>query len=367
MKKALKITGIVIASIIVMVVVAAGGYVGYISAQYYRIEDELALDIDNALTAIAELDSEYTVSTFNIGFGAYTHEFSFFMDSGRMLDGTNVKGINSKAKDKATVLANTNGAIGIMAEGAYDFMLFQEVDIRSTRSYKVNQYCMIKENFQQYSGVFAKNFHSGFLMYPLNDPHGATNSGIATLSSKKIDSAVRYSFPVDTSFPTKFFDLDRCFTISYLPIAGSDKQLCLINIHMSAYDKGGTIRALQVQALNTILAAEYAKGNYVVAGGDFNHDIAESLNTFPTEQEVPEWVYQLAQSDLPEGFSFAAATNAPTCRSTDMPYTKNVNYTVVIDGFVVSDNVTVVDITNIDADFVYSDHNPAVLTFKLNG
>lgn len=364
--KALKIGLIIIACIIGLVIVAAGGYVSYISIQYYRIEDELPLNIENELTDKVQLNQNYTISTFNIGFGAYTQDFSFFMDSGVMLDGTKVSGKNSTAKDKDTVLINTNGAISIMSEDSFDFMLFQEVDTKSTRSYKVNQYNMIKDYFDGYTSVFASNFHSGYLMYPLNDPHGKTNSGIATLSSKQIDRAVRYSFPIDESFPTKFFDLDRCFTISYLPIEASDKELCMINVHMSAYDKGGTIRAKQVEALNAILTTEYQKGNYVVVGGDFNHDIIESLNTFATEQEVPEWVYQLSDSDLADGFSFAASLNAPTCRSTDIPYTKGINYTVVIDGFIVSDNVTVIEVTNIDADFEYSDHNPAVLTFLLN-
>ena len=49
----------------------------------------------------------------------------------------------------------------------------------------------------------------------------------------------------------------------------------------------------------------------------------------------------------------------------DIPYTKGVNYTSVLDGFIVSDNVTATA-ENIDADFMYSDHNPVKLTFKLN-
>ena len=40
---------------------------------------------------------------------------------------------------------------------------------------------------------------------------------------------------------------------------------------MSAYDKGGTIRAKQLEMLNAVLKEERDKGNYIVAGGDFNH------------------------------------------------------------------------------------------------
>ena len=49
-----------------------------------------------------------------------------------------------------------------------------------------------------------------------------------------------------------------------------------------------------------------------------------------------------------------------------MAYKKGVNYSVVLDGFIVSDNITVVSNLNIDTDFMYSDHNPATMTFKLN-
>ena len=89
------------------------------------------------------------------------------------------------------------------------------------------------------------------------------------------------------------------------------------------------------------------------------------MNLFETGQEVPEWVFALQDKDIAEGFSFAAAVNAPTCRSTDMPYEKGVNYTVVLDGFIVSDNVEVVHTENVDNGFLYSDHNPAKMTFLL--
>ncbi|MGN0789152.1 MAG: endonuclease, partial [Christensenellales bacterium] len=114
-----------------------------------------------------------------------------------------------------------------------------------------------------------------------------------------------------------------------------------------------------------VLAEEAEKGNYVVVGGDFNHDIADSMNLFTTEQKVPEWVFKLTNDDLTNGYKFATANNVPTCRSTDMPYTKDVNYTVVVDGFIVSDNIEVKWVRNIDTDFTYSDHNPVEMSFML--
>lgn len=46
----------------------------------------------------------------------------------------------------------------------------------------------------------------------------------------------------------------------------------------------------------------------------------------------------------------------PTCRGADIPYIKGVNYTTVVDGFLVSANIRATA-ENIDADFAYSDHN----------
>ena len=364
-KKTFKIIAIVLACLIGLIVLTLGGYVIYLSATYYRIEDNINLEINNNNNNLVKLDTEYSISTYNIGFGAYNQDFTFFMDTGTMKDGRVITGKESRAKSKDTVLESTNGVISTMQGLNTDFMFFQEVDTSSHRSYFVNQFEMITNSFNDYTNIFASNFHSGYLFYPITKPHGRVNSGISIYSKYKVDSAVRKSFPVDNSFINKFFDLDRCFIVSRLKIENSDKELVLINLHMSAYDEGGVIRAKQLALLNEVVTEEYNKGNYVIAGGDWNHDIADSLNTFPTEQEVPEWVNVISKEDIPEHFSFATTKLVPTCRSAEIPYEKGVNYTVVIDGFLVSDNIEIISSENIDTNFEFSDHNPAKIAFKL--
>lgn len=383
-KKSLKITGMALLLAIELLLLIVLSYVAYLSANYYRIPDKTALTVNNneyiynadenaekVERSLVTMDGTYTISTYNIGFGAYSHDFDFFMDSGTMKDGTKVSGLQSKAKDQATVLTNTNGAMDVIYNLNTDFSFFQEVDVKADRSRFVNQYAMLQEKFlENYSSSIAMNMHCGYLMYPFNDPHGSVQAGQVTLSKYKIESAVRRSFPIDESFINKFFDLDRCFVVNRLKIENSDKELVLINLHMSAYDEGGKIRAKQLEMLSEFIESEYEKGNYVIAGGDWNHDIADSLNAFKSGQLVPEWVQQITDEDIPEGFHFAKSLNAPTCRSTDMPYTVDennvpVNYTVVVDGFLVSDNVKVNHVENIDTNFAYSDHNPVAMSFSL--
>lgn len=363
MKKTLKITAITLAVLLGVLLLTVGGYVLYVVFQYDRIEDNLPLAVNGSAVETVPAGKELKIVTYNIGFGAYAQDFSFFMDSGRMLTGEKVSGKYSKAKDRATVEKNTSGAVALAKEQAADFYFFQEVDTDADRSRHVNQYEYIVGQFGDYADTYAENFHSAKLFYPFNDPIGKSNSGIVTLSKYKIESAVRRQYPVDKGF-AKFFDLDRCFSVHRLPV-DNGREFVLINSHMSAYDEGGTIRQKQLELLNGVLRSEYEKGNYVVVGGDFNHDIADSLDAFATRQEVPEWVFVLTDEDIAEHFSFAAAKNAPTCRSTDMPYEKGVNYSVVLDGFIVSDNVQVVANENIDGDFEFSDHNPAVMRFML--
>ena len=367
MKRSLKLVLILLGGILLLLILFVGGYVLYMQLNYYRIEDNTALECTNPSEATLQSGTTYKALTYNIGFGAYNHDFSFFMDSGTMRDGTAVSGTLSRAQSAEIVRTNTQGALDVAQTQDADFYLFQEVDTEATRSYKINQRAFIEQAEPDYSSIYAVNFHSSYLLYPFNEPHGSVLAGLLTLSRYSVSEAVRRSYPVDQSFPTKFFDLDRCFSLLRLPV-DNGKELVLINSHMSAYDAGGTIRAEQFKLLNALMQTEYAEGNYVIVGGDFNHALCDTISSFPSEQNVPSWVFPLNSDDLAAGLSVVKADNlteVPTCRSTDLPYVKGVNYTVVIDGFIISDNVTATAL-NLDTDFEFSDHNPVVLAFSLN-
>ncbi|EPD78209.1 MULTISPECIES: hypothetical protein [Atopobiaceae] len=349
-----------------------GGYLLYLQLNYYRIPDNTSIANDGAspATTRVEVGKEYTASTYNIGFGAYTPDYTFFMDEGIMADGTRTKGEHGRAVSKDSVETCTKGALDTVASlhngTAPDFMLFQEVDRNSDRSYHVNQVQATNSKFSEDASYYAQNFHTGFLAYPIPEFHGSVDAGLMTLSSVAATESTRRSYPVDQSFFAKFFDLDRCFMVTRYP-TDDGHELVLINSHMSAYDAGGTMRAKQLAMLRDILTEERAKGNYVIAGGDWNHALAGSLSLYPSDQQVPDWVAELKDSDLPEGFSVVKADNladVPSCRGDDIPYTKGHTYTTTVDGWIVSDNVKA-QAENIDTGFAYSDHNPVLLRFTL--
>ncbi|MCF0207660.1 MAG: endonuclease/exonuclease/phosphatase family protein [Bacteroidales bacterium] len=354
-----------ILTLALLIAFVGGGYIAYLQINYYRIEDNTELEIGNQKYDTLKVGSLYSVMTYNIGFGAYDHEYSFFMDKGKMKSGEIVQGKYGKARSKESVEKNTAGAISIIEEYKPDFCIMQEVDSASTRSHFVDQKAVITKN-AEYSYNYGNNFHSGYLCYPLSDPHGSVEAGLLSLSKYHISKALRRSYPITTDFFAKFFDLDRCFVAMRIP-TDNGKELVLINSHLSAYDEGGTIRKQQFEMLRDYISKEYESGNYVIVGGDFNHALGGTVGIFASEQEVPEWVSVMSDEDIPENFTLVKAQNiseVPTCRSTDIAYQKGVNYTAVLDGFIISDNIEA-EATNIDNDFMFSDHNPVVMKFRM--
>lgn len=357
MKKVLKGLGILLA----LILAAALLYVAYIFCSYDRIPDGELLTPQNTDTAApaVEIGKEYTVVSQNIGFGAYTADFTFFMDGGT----------ESWAASKESVIDCIGQAADAANTVSPDFLLFQEVDFDSTRSYHIDQQALLRGHFGGYSEVDAINYHSAFLAYPFTQPHGASHSSIVTFSKAAITSAVRRSLPISTGV-SKFLDLDRCYSVSRIPTVNG-KELVLYNVHLSAYGGSAEIASAQMNMLFADMLAEYEKGNYCVCGGDFNHDFTgDSVKVLNGEAVEPlGWTQPFPAELLPDGISrcvdYTCGEQLPTCRNCDIPYEKG-NFTVIVDGFLVSDNVSVSYLENIQTDFVYSDHNPVVMRFMLN-
>ena len=350
-------TALILLGVIFIVILA---YLSYVIVTYDRIEDKLTLDVEGqGISDSVFLNTEYTIVTQNLGFGAYTRDFTFFMDGGT----------ESRARSKESVIECIGEGIDQVKSFDPDFILFQEVDIDSTRSYHTDQYEMISECFNDYSRIKAINYDSAYLMYPILEPHGASYSSMATFSRFTIDSSLRRSFPISTSF-SKFLDLDRCYTVSKVKVEGG-KELVIYNVHSSAYGGSDEIRTAQMTMLMNDMKAEYESGNYVVCGGDFNHDFTgdstQKLNDGMGTLDFG-WAQPFPAELIPDGFSRAISYKNgeinPTCRDCDIPYEEG-NFTIIVDGFIVSNNVKVVEVENIVTGFVYSDHNPVVLKFIL--
>jgi len=349
--------------ILAVLVIAFGAYAVYVFKSYYRLPDNLTLEVNrNGENSYFDEDfaikegSAYLIMTYNIGFGAYRKDFSFFMDGGK----------SSWARDEESVLASVSSMGKIMNDVNPDFILLQEVDVDGTRTYHVDELELLNQFAKGYYYVFAQNYDSPFLLFPPWQPHGANKSGLVTYSREKISGALRRSLPISETF-SRILDLDRCYSVVRVPTE-SGQQLCIYNMHMSAYGSSEEIREAQLAMLYRDMEAEYKRGNYVICGGDFNHNLKEDAG-----ENAPEWAYPFPKESLPEGFRLAIeSVRAPediehnSCRSADEPYTEGETYTVTLDGFIVSANVTVNYYQNMDWGYEDSDHDPVLMQFILH-
>lgn len=352
--------GMTVLGIAAVMLLIVASYVAYVILSYDRIDDNQPLEvIGTAKTETLKLNTEYTAVTYNIGFGAYTPDFTFFMDGGTQ----------SWAASKESVIDCINGDIALLKKYQCDISLLQEVDSDSTRTYHVDEVKMFRDAFNGMSSALAVNYHSAFLFYPPLQPHGASHSGLLTLSNAQISSAMRRSLPVSDSL-SRLIDLDRCYSVNRIAVENG-KELVAFNVHLSAYGTSGDLQAQQIQKLFGDMQEEYEKGNYVICGGDFNHDfLGNSKEIF--NEEVPEayaWAAEFPDQMIPAHFEkltdYHSGVTIPSCRNCDKPYGTDC-FTVIVDGFIVSDNVEPTFMDVIDNQFLYSDHNPVELKFKLS-
>lgn len=350
--------------VLALLLVVIVGYVIYVFAAWYRVEDNQVLEVvsmngaDHGELTVGE---QYRIASYNIGFGAYSNDYSFFMDGGK----------ESRARSAEAVNENVNGAMETVAAIEPQLLLLQEVDIDGTRSWHINELEWLIDNksyglFQ--SRTFAQNYDSPYLFWPLNAPHGANKAGIVTCSAFPISSAVRRQLPIEDGF-MKLVDLDRCYSVQRIPLPGEDRELVLYNFHLSAYTSDGTIAEEQLEMLFADMMAEYEQGNYTIAGGDFNKDLlGNSDKIFGVSGPAYTWAQDIPSSLVPEGLSIVAPFDeekpVASCRNADRPYGPD-NYRVTVDGFVVSENVEVRKARVWETGFRWSDHNPVYMDFVL--
>ena len=353
---ALKIILIALAAVLLIVV----GYFAYVFIAYHRIPDNQALEpVKSELSEEALVSGkEYRILSYNIGFGAYEPDYGFFMDGGT----------ESWAWSKERLDANMKKITAFLKEQSPDLALIQEVDLNSTRSYHRDEREDVKAGLAGYSYTWAQNWDSPFLFYPFTQPHGKSRSSIMTLSKWDIASSLRRQLPLEDSV-MKLVDLDRCYSVSRIPMADG-KELVLINFHLSAYTSDGTIAQEQMEMVISDMQTEFEKGNYCIAGGDFNKDLSgdaeEFFNTsagdYTWAQPIPADTFDGRNVSLV--FPYDEETKVPSCRNADGPYNPD-QFVLTVDGFMVTDNVEVISSDVIDTGFAYSDHNPVEMNFIL--
>lgn len=288
-----------------------------------------------------------SILSWNIGYCGLGSDMDFFYDGGSRMRTSREQTLRNLEGIKGELLKNSD----------VDFVLLQEVDRESKRSYKINQEIAFSKVMPQFTFFYAANYVVELVPMPLSNPLGKINSGLLTLSKLTPNRVVRHSYPDKHPWPAGLFMPKRCFLETRLT-RGNGRELILINTHNSAYDDGN-LRKLEMDMLRDFALKEYRRGNWVIVGGDWNQNPpgyiqknpdADALSNF-TPRSIPE-------NFFPSGWHWAWDRKINSNRFLNKPYVEGETMTTTIDQFLTSPNVEVLNVGVLSDGFKYSDHQP---------
>jgi endonuclease/exonuclease/phosphatase family metal-dependent hydrolase len=297
---------------------------------------------------------EFTFLTWNIGYGGLGEKMDFFYEGG-----------NRVRPEKSEFEGYLDGICQLLSSmDSVDFIFIQEADIYSSRSYFTDEVGGMGKVLHGHTPLFAKNYDCCFVPVPLNNPMGRVVSGIACFPKFKPISAERIDFGTRFSWPKQLVMLKRCLLVMRYRM-NDGKDLVVVNLHNSTFDKGGTLRKKELKKLQVFLLSEYRKGNYVIAGGDWNNNPRGFHPRTIHSGDIAKEVEPALDNDFLVGWRFAFDSLAPTNRDVDMPYQKGKTRTTILDFYVVSPNVKIISVHTVAMGFRCSDHEPVFMKIAL--
>lgn len=297
----------------------------------------------------------YQVVIWNIGYAGLDQSMDFFYDGGKQVRPTRENSKKNFEQIKTTLMQ--------MGDSTH-FLMLQEVDKNAKRSYHTHQMQEIAALFPERNTQFAINYNVKFVPLPITAPMGSVQSGLQLISRYQPTTAVRHAFPSDFGFPTNLAMLKRCFLVNSYPTANG-KELLIINTHNSAYDDG-TLRKDEMNFFKKFLVDEYQKGNYIVVGGDWNQCPPNFTPEYSSDAFDNLSRIDIATDYLPETWQWIFDAATPTNRRVPTSYVQGKSLTTVIDFFLLSPNLELVEVKGHHLGFEASDHNPVTLRFKIH-
>ena len=211
--------------LVLVIVVAFGGLLGFLTVTEYRPADVESVSVrsgDGAGTAPVP-SAGFTVLSWNIGYAGLGKHQDFFMDGGK----------KSRPGDPDAVYSYLRGIVSSLEEVKADLVILQEVDTDSARTYGIDE----TESLARGVSAFALNYSCPFVPIPF-PPMGKVHSGLFTTTDLAVTSADRIALPCPFSWPLSTANLKRCMLVTRHPVAGSEHELVLVNVHLEAYDDG---------------------------------------------------------------------------------------------------------------------------------
>ncbi len=326
-------------------------FLGWQTITEFKPPDRQAINVGNNSTPV---DDTLSLVTWNIGYFGLGAEMDFFYEGGKMV---------RPERDLYSKYLN-EGLARIRSFSNSDFIMLQEIDTSSHRTYNDNQFRKVRELMPEFHSFYASNYNA-WVPVPLKKPMGKVNAGIVTLSKTEPIEAKRVSFHSSYSWPMRLFQLKRCF-LELRFNTKDGKQLIIVNTHNSAFEDASSMREQELAMLKNLMEEEYSKGNYLIIGGDWNQNPAPyDTNAVLDDYKAGVITPGIPEDFLPEGWQYAYDSLHTTNRYVKTPYIEGKTGSTLIDFFVVSPNIEVLKVETTPTHFKESDHQPVRLKVRL--
>jgi len=294
-----------------------------------------------------ESGPELDIMIWNIGYAGMGKDSDFILDKGKQY----------RPASRNLVEQNLAAIKKHLTDSNADIFMLQEISKRSWSTYQLNVHDELKQIFPQYDWTYSDDIRTRWLAWPFN-----TRMGKATFSRIPLTAAETRGLPLEPGFFLGMFRKEYKMHIVRLQ---HEVEWVLINIHLSAFDSPKeSIREKQLQTVMDFAEEEYAKGNHVVIGGDWNFRLAPTEFPHTTAEKYLFWIRDIPLETVAEGWEWAIDPHRPTVRTANQPYREGENHLLIIDGFLVSPNIEVLAVHAEDLRFEHTDHHPVQITIR---
>ncbi len=333
--------------------VAAGAVVygvALIAANRFAVSRSgpLRIESDGALPAAGP---RLKVATWNVGYAGLGAASDFVADGGR----------HYRAPSREAVHKNLAGIIEQLAKMDADIFLLQEAAVRSPLNHGVDVLAGLRSHFTGFACVFDFDVRSRLLPPPLQLAHG---TGI--FSNRRLAMAEKKLLQFESGFYGGLLRKEYRMQIARLAIERRSAEWVVVNVHLAAFDKDATIRRVQLRQVIAYAVEEFGKGHHVIIGGDWNMEFVNDPFPHQTAKEHRFWLHDFDYEALPPGWRTVFDGGVASVRTLDRPYQAGVNYTAIIDGFIVSPNVVVEEVCGVELGFAHADHQPVQAVFAMD-
>lgn len=172
---------------------------------------------------------------------------------------------------RASIEATLKEVARVIRDEDPDIVLLQEIEQGASRTDGEDQIARLLAELPADYRCHASAYYWKAAFVPHPRIMGAVGMKLAILSKYRLSRAIRHRLPEPPADPvTRLFQIKRAILEAGLPIAGSDRELVVMNTHLDAFAQGSDTMQRQVDLVGDLLDQMSRSGRPWLIGGDFN-------------------------------------------------------------------------------------------------